>query len=410
MLIPHCAGRTTAATFQSEVRPRMRMTGLLQLTVRLPITALRTGLKIGATLVAVLCAPPAIAQSAGTLISASPVAAPSGMQAWRIVYRTADDRGRVHPVTGMVAAPSNPMVGGQRKVIAWTHGTWGTAQNCAPSLSPNFFQLTPALDAVRNNYVVVAPDYPGLGSPGPHPYLVGTVTARSTLDAIRASRSISGASAGSRFAVWGESQGGHAALWTGQLARVDGAGLTLVGVAAGAPVTDLAANFRGAADPNAKALLTALAADSWSKYYKVPLNIGRRATPAIMRRFAGNCISVDSTPKFSALLGILALRRDLKGYDFPGTKPWSSFVAANSVTPISRVPILLAQTVSDPLVSPLVTRQFARRLCRNRVRVRYITLPGGDHATTARQSAAATLQWIDDRFAGSRAPSDCGQI
>lgn len=377
---------------------------------RLLTSELKRTAMVGLTSLIIFSATPALAQEAGSLVSAKPMAAPAGMQAWRIAYLTTDDRGRVHPVTGVVAAPSTPMVGGQRKVIAWTHGTWGTAQKCAPSLSADFFQLTPALDAVRNNYVVVAPDYPGLGSPGPHPYLVGTVTARSTLDAVRAARSILGASAGSRFAVWGESQGGHAALWTGQLAQADGAGLTLVGVAAGAPVTDLAANFRGASDPNAKALLTALAADSWSKYYGVPLKVGRRTTPAIMRRFAGNCISVDKTPRFSALLGILALRRDLQGFDFPGNAPWSSFVAANSVTPTSRVPILLAQTGADPLVSPAVTRQFARRLCANRVRVRFISLPGGDHATTARQSAAATLGWIDDRFAGTRAPSDCGTL
>ena len=355
-------------------------------------------------------ASPTLAQSGGTLVSSVPVPAPTGMRAWRITYLTTDDRGRVHPVTGMVAAPATPFVGRERKVIAWTHGTSGVAEKCAPSLMPEFFTLTPALDAVRNNYVVVAPDYPGLGSPGPHPYLVGTVTARSTLDAVRAARAIPQAAAGSRFAVWGESQGGHAALWTGQLARNDGAGLTLVGVAAGAPPTDLAANLRQASDPNAKALLTSLSAVSWSQYYGVPLNLGARNTPGIMRRFAGNCVSVRNTPRLGALLGILTLRRDLKSVDFAGTPPWSSFVAANSTTPISRVPVLLAQTASDPLVAPAVTRQFARRLCANRVRVRYIALPGGDHATTARQSAAQTLSWIDARFAGAPAPSDCNQL
>ena len=355
-------------------------------------------------------ASPTLAQAGGTLVGSVPVAAPAGMRAWRITYLTTDDRGRVHPVTGMVAAPANPLVGGQRKVIAWTHGTSGVAEKCAPSLMPEFFTLTPALDAVRNNYVVVAPDYPGLGSPGPHPYLVGTVTARSTLDAVRAARAIPQAAAGSRFAVWGESQGGHAALWTGQLAGTDGAGLTLVGVAAGAPPTDLAANLRQASDPNAKALLTSLSAVSWSQYYGVPLNLGARSTPAIMRRFAANCVSVQKTPKLGALLGILTLRRDLKSVDFAGTAPWSSFVAANSTTPISRVPILLAQTASDPLVAPAVTREFARRLCANRVRVRYIALPGKDHATTAKQSAAETIAWIDERFAGRPAASDCGRI
>jgi hypothetical protein len=49
-------------------------------------------------------------------------------------------------------------------------------------------------------------------------------------------------------------------------------------------------------------------------------------------------------------------------------------------------------------------------MCGNRIRVRYIDLPGKDHATTARQSANATIDWIEQRFAGAPAPSDCGRI
>jgi acetyl esterase/lipase len=210
--------------------------------------------------------------------------------------------------------------------------------------------------------------------------------------------------------AWGESQGGHAALWTGQLATREGEGLRLLGVAAGAPPTDLAANLRQASDPNARTLLTALAVQSWSQYYGVPLRIGRPRTPGIIQRLARNCVSVDSGPKLGAVLGILALRQDLRRVDLAQTPPWASYVAANSTTPISRVPILIAQTRADPFVAPAVTRGFGRRLCANRVRVRFVDLPGKDHATTARQSAAQTLAWIDGRFAGASAPSDCGRI
>lgn len=358
-----------------------------------------------------LVATPALAQQRGELIAAETVSqAPEGMRAWRIRYWTTDDRGGARQVSGMVVAPREDRTRADRPVIAWTHGTWGVVQQCAPSLSPRFFELTPALDAVRDGYVVVAPDYPGLGSPGPHPYLVGTVTARATIDAVRAARQIASAAAGNRFAVWGESQGGHAALWTGQLARVDGSGLELVGVAAGAPPTDLAANLREASDPSARAFLTALTTVSWSQYYGVPLNLGSRTSPGIMRRLASNCVSVSSTPKLGALLGILTLRRDLRNVDLGKQAPWSSFVASNSTSPVQTVPVLIAQTRGDPLVSPAVTRQFARRLCGNRVRVRWIDLPGKDHATTARQSAPETLRWIADRFAGAQAPNDCGKI
>lgn len=355
-------------------------------------------------------ATPAAAQRSN-LVAAEPVVnTPDGMQAWRIRYLSRDDRGVERELTGMVIAPREAIPRQPRRVLAWTHGTWGTAQGCAPSLSQRFFEKTPAVDAVRQGYVVVAPDYPGLGSAGVHPYLVGTVTARSVFDAVRAAQGISGAAAGSSYAVWGESQGGHAALWTGQLQGVDGAGLRLVGIAAGAPPTDLAANFRQASDANARSFLTALATDSWSRHYGVPLRIGRARTPGIIRRMARNCVTVDSGPKLGTLLGILALRQDLARVDLGRTPPWASFVTANSTSPVSRVPVLFAQTVGDPLVAPAVTRAFARRMCANRVRVRWIDVPGKDHATTARQSASPTLAWIDGLFAGRPAPNDCGRF
>lgn len=364
-----------------------------------------------AALLAALVSAPTMAQPAAALIAADPVVeTPPGTQAWRIRYWTTGDRGERWEVTGMVVAPREAIPRTPRPVIAWTHGTWGIDDSCAPTLSPRFFAATPAVDAVRRGYVVVAPDYPGLGSAGPHPYLVGTVTARSVLDAVRAAREIAGAAAGPRFAVWGESQGGHAALWTGQLAGVDGAGLQLVGIAAAAPPTDLAANFREAASQEAKAFLTSLAATSWADYYRVPLAIGRPRTPAIMQRLAKRCIAIGVTPKVGTLLGILTIRNDLRRIDFPALSPWRDFVAANSTTPVQTVPVLVAQTVADPLVAPAVTRRFAKRLCANRVRVRWIDLPGKDHATTAQQSAAATIDWIDGRFAGVPAPDDCRRL
>jgi acetyl esterase/lipase len=358
----------------------------------------------------VVAATPAYAQRGGTLISADPVAgAPPGTHAWKIRYWSTDDRARPMAVTGMVIAPRDTSRT-PRKVIAWAHGTSGVVESCALSTNPRFFDATPAMPAVSRGYVIVAPDYPGLGSSVAHPYLVGTVTGRSVLDAVKAARQIAAVHAGNRFAVWGESQGGHAALWTGQLAKDDAPGLKLVGVAAAAPPTELADNFRQVTDANVKAMFTAYTVYTWSRYYGVPLQIGRKTTPGLITRLAQRCINLDATPKLGTVLGILALRRDLKGVDLASTPPWSSHVAANSTSPISSVPILIAQTRADPLVASAVTRRFARKLCANRVPVRWIDLPGKDHPTTAKQSATATLDWIDGRFAGAQVPNDCGHL
>ncbi len=78
---------------------------------------------------------------------------------------------------------------------------------------------------------------PGLGTAGPHPYLVGLSEARAVLDSVRAAREIAGAGASDRFAVWGHSQGGQAALFSGLIADTYAPELRLAGVAAAVPAS-----------------------------------------------------------------------------------------------------------------------------------------------------------------------------
>src|SRR5271156_2796158 len=49
---------------------------------------------------------------------------------------------------------------------------------------------------------IAATDYPGLGTPGPHPYLVGDSEARAVIDSVRAARSFPGLENSTRYAVW----------------------------------------------------------------------------------------------------------------------------------------------------------------------------------------------------------------
>jgi acetyl esterase/lipase len=233
------------------------------------------------------------------------------------------------------------------------------------------------------------------------------------LDAVRAARSIPGAAAGSRFAVWGESQGGHAALWTGQLARSYAPDLSLVGVAAAAPPTDLAENLRAGSDPSVRAFLTAFTAYSWSRSFGAPLaTLGNRSTQGVIARLAqNNCIVLGKKPRLGTVLGVLVLRRDLKNVDLGTIQPWARIARANS--PAARdygVPFLIAQNPKDVIVGPAVTQAFTRRLCRAGARVRFVAIGGQGHETSARDTTTTTLDWIDARFAGKPARSDCGKI
>ena len=361
-----------------------------------------------------LAATAAAAQNAGDLVSADPVVdTPAGMQAWKITYWTIDGQNRPSRVTGMVVAPREAVPAQPRNVLAWSHGTLGVAKRCAPSLSLAFWTHSPGLDAVRRGYVVVAPDYPGLGSDGVHPYLVGLDTGHSVLDAVRAAQSIPGAAAGKRFAVWGESQGGHAALWTGQLARSYAPDLQLVGVAAAAPVTDLVENVRRVPNKAVGALMTSFIGYSWANHYLAPLaTLGGPQTQAIMTRLAqNNCVELEGKPKLLTMAGILTVKNRLRDKDIGAIEPWSRLAKRNSPSTKSfGVPMLIAQSPRDELVEPAVTRAYAQAQCRSGTRLTYVTASGSGHAKTAKDSAAETLAWIADRFAGLPAPSDCARI
>jgi hypothetical protein len=79
-----------------------------------------------------------------------------------------------------------------------------------------------------------------MATEGPMPYLIGNGQAYSSLDAARAAKELDEVSlTEDQLVVWGHSQGDNAALWTGILADDDAPYLTIDGVAALAPASDL---------------------------------------------------------------------------------------------------------------------------------------------------------------------------
>ena len=81
-------------------------------------------------------------------------------------------------------------------------------------------------------------DYEGLGTPGPHPYLIGSSEGRSTLDMVRAARKLN-PDIGKQLVIAGHSQGGQAALFAASLVKKWTPELKLNGTVAFAPVSHL---------------------------------------------------------------------------------------------------------------------------------------------------------------------------
>src|SRR5271168_2777883 len=239
-------------------------------------------------------APPSeAAGTPGTLVRQELIdGAPLGATTYRVLYSSLGLAGEPIPVSGVVIVPTGPAPPGGRPIVAWAHPTSGVVSRCAPSLAIFLFEQIQGLRSfVRDGYVVAATDYPGLGTPGPHPYLVGISEARAVIDSVRVAATMPGAGGGKKFVVWGHSQGGHAALFTGILAKTYAPELELLGVAAAAPATDLVTLMNEDIDSVGGKNITAMTLWSWQRVFDANMDkvVDRRALPAI-NQLAKECI------------------------------------------------------------------------------------------------------------------------
>lgn len=317
----------------------------------------------------------------GTLLRVSPFVReiPDGAQAWRILYST---RRGDRPVlaSGIVVAPrEHPAT--PRPLIAWAHGTTGVVEGCAPSLLPHPFTsgAMPALSkALEQGWAVVATDYVGLGTQGPHPYLIGQDEARSVLDATRAARSLDGLNLSPKTVVWGYSQGGHAALWADLTAPTYAPDVVLSGVAALAPASDLRAIVRGFPSTPGTAEFGAYILDSYSRAYPQihPADYLRRQTRLPMKALSEKCRTEPGIA--TSVTQALAV----------GSNPYSQSLSAGPLgrrlaenTPLgtSATPLLVLQGADDQLISEATQSAYVDQLRSLGTAVDYRTFDGLDH-------------------------------
>jgi acetyl esterase/lipase len=347
----------------------------------------------------------------GTLIRQEQLpSAPQGALAYRILYLSLGLHGETIAVSGLVIFPSGPLSGGSRPLVAWAHPTSGVVSKCAPSMDASAFRSIQGLsDMIARGFAVVATDYPGLGTEGPHPYLIGDSEGRAVLDSVRAASQISDINTGRDFAVWGHSQGGQAALYAGLLARHYAPELNLVGIAAAAPATDLETLFSDDLGTPGGKNLTAMTLWSWSRVFGISLDkvVTPQSVPTIDRLSEG-CIEsfVDFIEREYEEKPLQ--KSFLEVSDLGQIEPWHSLMKSNSPGLLANsIPTFLAQGTADTTVRPSVTADYASRLCKAGNPVRIVLRDKVGHAFIARDSAAAAVEWMAARFAGKPPPNDC---
>ncbi|MEV6343687.1 alpha/beta fold hydrolase [Actinoplanes sp. NPDC051851] len=351
--------------------------------------------------VTAMAAAPAAAAYAtpGYVLTSTTASLPSELSAVatgkKISYVTTSITGATITATGLVLTPKT---GKNNKIVAWGHGTTGLADGCAPSTNQAVFWAEARIavaELISRGWTVTAPDYPGLGTPQAHPYLIGNSEARSLIDGVKAARNLD-SSLGVNYAIDGHSQGGQGSLFANQLAPSYDGNLVLKGTAAIAPVSnaDVISPLIPGSEANGYLVMAMFGIAAVDSSFN-PLTVLAAPAEAKLSVLATGCLNE-----------ILAAYADLSDTELVegGTLPDSLLTKLatydNPAQTAPSAPILVVQGTEDEAVPYFVTADLLiPQLEAYSQPVDFVVIDGASHDEAVIQSADLVADWIAARFA-----------
>lgn len=375
-----------------------------------------------------------------------------GAKAWKIAYISSDVAGRKTIATGLVIAPDGPAPKEGRPILAWAHGTTGSAQNCGPSqvidptrpLNQYFlmngnswtdFGIPNGQEFINEGYVVVATDYQGLGGGGKHQYAVAGTNGRDVINSARAASSMPELGAGKKTILYGWSQGGGATIAAASLPEylaqqgTAADSLEFLGFVALAP-EDLAAVLPKAQVDQAQAdkLMKEFVAENVPNVFLFThFMMGLWGTQAAYPHLKLTDILTEEGAKVADQLSsnkCVHVMADSFNYAYgdnyksllkpqaSNTLAWIQAFVDGSVKPVKPVaPVVIYWGTKDTTVPPIMHEIYQKQMCSIGANVTRIQLPGEQtHFATPGVSAPMYLEWVKDRIAGKAVENGCSKI
>jgi len=340
--------------------------------------------------------------------SASEYAIPKGARAVRILYHSLSADGNDVATSGVVLVPGGNAPASGWPVIAWAHGTSGVARQCAPSLQKDMeYGEEGLMPMVRAGFAVVATDYHGLGTAGPHEYVNKTAQGRDVVYSIPAARAAVPA-LGKRWVVVGHSQGGLAAWSVAEMqaALHDPDYLGAVSVAGAADIRSI---LEGMGRPGSTASYY-LGYMAYAIHVRSPeFSPQDMLTGEALKRYTAvttqGCWNYAYASFIKAPVGPVLKARWAK------TAASERFFRENEigVAPVAG-PLLVIAGEGDETVPLAPLRATARRACEHGASLSFRSYPGLDHDPTMDQSTPDQLAWVRDRFAGRPSSDSCASL
>ncbi|CAM3164204.1 lipase [Pseudomonas floridensis] len=334
----------------------------------------------------------------------------------RFLYTSTDglDGNKRVVVSAALFIPKGSPPPGGWPLMAWAHGTVGIADSCAPSLAGRSPRDKRYLNEwLAQGYAVVATDYQGLGTPGPHPYGLSRPLAFDIIDSIRA---VIGANfdLAKRVVVFGQSQGGRAAFATAVYAKAYAPDLNIVGVVAtGTP-------YAGVRQRPAEAGVGKVGGFNAStfSYNLLRLSTGMLLDPAFV---PGDYLHERAMPAFElskrACLHAINQRVISDRLTFDNSfkrSPQSVLDRINRASAYptlkSDIPIFIGTGGQDHDVSVTQQTALVTDACKAGSRIEWHLYPELDHSATVNGSLNDSTQFVRKAFAGEVITGNCRSV
>jgi pimeloyl-ACP methyl ester carboxylesterase len=321
-----------------------------------------------------------------------------------ILYTSTSPQGKRVAVSGALSIPKGRTPKGGWPVISWAHGTTGAADSCAPTrIRPNpSYQQEPQLeDWVDAGYAVVRTDYQGLGTPGPHPYLVGKAEGRSVLDMVSAAHRYKPAIS-NKFLIAGHSQGGQSALFAASLAETWSPNLRFRGVASYAPASHLYEQkelLPALTSPSGLSAIAALILEGATTTSK-DIVIDDLLTSAALGLFPQvDQVCLPALAQPDSFGGIPPANLLQSGADTAALD--KALKKMNPAVKIAK-PVLVLQGEADMTAFPTFTDQLVAELNGKGDGVAYKTYPGIDHGQVIAAGEDDAMSFFEKRLPSGR--------
>jgi alpha-beta hydrolase superfamily lysophospholipase len=322
----------------------------------------------------------------------------------RILYHSLDVSGQDVASSAVILVPQGaPPIDGW-PVIVWAHGTSGVARQCAPSLMKDVYYDDEGLrDMLRGGFAVIAVDYHGLGTRGPHQYIAKVAQARDVIYSVPAAHAAVPL-LGARWVVDGHSQGGLAAWGVAELESSldDHDYLGAVSVAGAFDTLELMEHFNDAPDGSFYLAYITEGIQAQFPHFKPEEILMPRAMRLYHRVTMEGCWYYGYA-QFHGMPSKATLKSNWR------ENAWVKRYLAENIEADIRInkPLLVVAGEADLTVPINGVRAVVKKTCAGDGALTVRIYPGLDHEPTMTKSVPDQLAWIRARFDGISAENSC---